>query len=250
MKDKILAVFGEFQNAGVTPHFHETFSIGVFTKGGCRYKIGTKEEIVKSGEIRIIAPYELHQTFEGRWEYLHFDIDSTFLLNCITDIKQDEIKKFSLNKTFKNEIFKRNAFDLYKAIKFDNLIFEEIFLNFAKGIYINFDKECHLEYKKAVITKAIEYIFANYNDSNLSVEDIANKLNLSTYYFVRSFKKHFGVTPHRFILSLRVEKAKQMILKTNENFSLIAQMCGFSDQSHMIRVFKKILGYKPGILRI
>ena len=249
MKDKIWAVFGEFHNAGITPHFHETFSIGIFTKGGCIYKVGKKEEIVKSGEIRIIAPFELHQTFEGKWEYLHFDIESTFLLKFITDIKQEEFKKFSLNDKFKNELLKKNAFDLYKAIKFDSLFFEEAFLNFAKGIYINFDKECNLEYQKTTLSKAIEYIYANYSDTNLSVEKIAKKLNLSVYYFVRSFKKHFGVTPHRFILSLRVEKAKQMILKTDESFALIAKLCGFSDQSHMIRVFKKILGYKPGILR-
>ncbi len=249
MKNKIIAVYGEFKNAGMTPHFHETFSVGIFTKGGCRYKIGKKEEIIRSGEIRIIAPFELHQTYEGKWEYLHFDIESTFLLNYITDIKQEDLKNFSLNKKFKNESFKRNAFYLYKAIKFDNLIFEEIFLNFAKGIYINFDKECNLEYNKSTLSKAIEYIYSHYGNKNLSVENIAKELNLSVYYFVRSFKKHFGVTPHRFILSLRVEKAKQMILKTNESFSLIAQMCGFSDQSHMIKIFKKILGYKPGILR-
>ena len=249
MKNKIYALFGEFQNAGIMPHFHETFSIGIFTKGGCRYKIGKKEESIKSGEIRIISPYELHQTYEGKWEYLHFDIDYDLLLDVLRDIKQNDIKKFSLNIKLKNNLLRKKAFDLYKSLNNENLIFEENFLDFAKGIYLNFEKECLIDYKKSKLSGVIEFIYNYYNDTTLSIEKIARIFNLSPYYFVRSFNKHFGITPHRFILSLRVEKAKQMILKTNESFSFIAQMCGFSDQSHMIRIFKKILGYKPGILR-
>ena len=249
MQNSIYAVYGKFQNAGVMPHFHETFSIGFFTKGGCRYKVGQKDEIIKSGETRIISPYELHQTYEGKWEYLHFDVNYKTLLNIIKDIRQDEIINFSLDAKLKNNFLTQKAFELYKHLNEENLIVEEYFLDLAKGIYINFDKECKIDYHKSRLSKAIDYIYQNYADSSLSVEKIAKNLDLSPYYFVRSFNKHFGITPHRFILSLRVEKAKQMILKNDASFAVIAQMCGFSDQSHMIRMFKKILGYKPGILR-
>ena len=249
MKNNFYAIYGKFHNAGVMPHFHETFSIGFFTKGGCRYKVGKKDEIIKTGEIRIIPPYELHKTYEGSWEYLHFDVDYEFLLNIIKDIKQDDIKDLKLNSRLKNDFLTKSAFRLYKYLNEDDLIIEECFFDLAKGIYINFDKECKIDYQKSRLSKAIEYIYQNYNDTDLSVEKIAKKLNLSPYYFVRSFNSRFGITPHRFIISLRVEKAKQMILKSDFSLALIARICGFSDQSHMIKIFKKIVGYKPGILK-
>jgi len=246
LKTDFYAVFGEFKNAGNIFHFHETFSIGFFTKGGCKYKVGSKDEIIKAGDIRIIPPFELHKTYKGEWEYLHFDIGYESILNFLypIEIKQNTIT----HKSFQDKKLFNIAFELYSNLN-DELMFEENFIKLCERIYKSFCNVCIIDYKKSKLSKAIEYIFTYWNKNDLTVEEIANSCDLSLYHFTRNFHKLYGITPHRFIMSLRVERAKEKILKTSLPMSVIAYECGFSDQSHMIRTFKKFLGYKPGILR-
>ncbi len=95
---------------------------------------------------------------------------------------------------------------------------------------------------------AIDFIEANLDDSSLTIEQIAKAINLSPFYFARSFKKEFGISPHCFILNKRLERAK-ILLRGDLPIVQIAQMCGFSDQSHLTRVFKQYLGFTPGRLK-
>jgi len=95
---------------------------------------------------------------------------------------------------------------------------------------------------------AIDFIEANLDDSSLTIEQIAKAINLSPFYFARNFKKEFGISPHCFILNKRLERAK-IFLRGDLPIAQIAQMCGFSDQSHLTRVFKQYLGFTPGKLQ-
>lgn len=86
--------------------------------------------------------------------------------------------------------------------------------------------------------------------SAISLGDLAGVANLSQYHFARRFKEATGVTPHGFVMAARVESAKHL-LRRNRRLSLaqIAAVCGFSDQSHMTRVFKNQLAITPGRYR-
>jgi len=94
---------------------------------------------------------------------------------------------------------------------------------------------------------AIDFIEANLDDGSLTIEQIAKAINLSPFYFARSFKKEFGISLHQFIINKRLERAKKL-LRSDLPIAQIAQMCGFSDQSHLIRLFKKYFGFTPGRL--
>jgi len=247
LKNDINIIFGDFKNAGTMPHFHETYSIGFFTKGGCRYKIGSKENIVNAGDIRIIPPFELHKTYEGEWQYLHVDLKPELILNFLQSVESNT--DFLSYKLINDQTLFHYGFSLYKNMN-NPLEFEESLLYFCERIYKNyFNSFCILDYSKSKLSNAIEYIFTYWNRNDLTVETLAKNCNLSLYHFTRNFSRIYGITPHKFIMSLRVEKAKEKILNTNLPMSFIAYECGFSDQSHMIKIFKKILGYKPGILR-
>ncbi len=83
----------------------------------------------------------------------------------------------------------------------------------------------------------------------LSVADLASIAGFSRSHFSRAFRVSFQETPHGYLLRLRVERA--LLMLNNEAWSLceIAAECGFSDQCHFNRVFRRRLGCSPGTWR-
>jgi transcriptional regulator GlxA family with amidase domain len=84
---------------------------------------------------------------------------------------------------------------------------------------------------------------------NLSVVAIAKACKLSTSHFTRAFKASTGVPPHRWLLEMRVESARQLLVQSKTPLAEIAYRCGFADQSHMSRIFGRIMGISPGAWR-
>jgi AraC family transcriptional regulator len=95
---------------------------------------------------------------------------------------------------------------------------------------------------------AIEYINANLA-SKLTLAEIAKVVALCKSHFSRAFKTSLGVSPWAYIIMARVERAKRMIRATREPLSEIASACGFADQAHLCRVFRRWVGVTPGIWR-
>ena len=254
LRSGITSVYGRFKNAGTVTHFHETYSIGIVTRGAHHYKKGSVEKTVVAGETRVIAPYELHETLPGEWEYLHFDIAPDLLLDLIKDVEQNQgIQSVTFSPHLQHKDILSTGMQLYQAIQHNELLeFEQAFSDFSIVLLqcsnsLNFISDLTLD--KVKLGRAIEYIFDFWDDPNLSVEEIARAVGFSTYYFARSFRKAFAVTPHKYIQSLRVERAKLRVISSNDPLAQIAVECGFSDQSHMNRVFKRVMGITPNILR-
>ncbi len=86
-------------------------------------------------------------------------------------------------------------------------------------------------------------------DSRIRLSDCASKVRLSNSYFSRAFKMTFGTTVCRYIRSRRVERAKQLMLQSQEPLSRIALACGFADQAHYCRVFRDVVGISPNTWR-
>lgn len=88
-----------------------------------------------------------------------------------------------------------------------------------------------------------------YIDDHLSTDihliDLANLVGLSPYYFSRSFTVVFGVSPYHFILTRRIERAKEMMLRRSSNLLEIAISVGFAGASQFSRAFRKITGTTP-----
>lgn len=82
-------------------------------------------------------------------------------------------------------------------------------------------------------------------DETLSTAELAAITRLSPHYFARAFKQTFGAAPHAYVLSRRVERAKEMMLTSDDALSHIAIACGFSDQAHFTRRFHQAVGTTP-----
>jgi transcriptional regulator GlxA family with amidase domain len=83
----------------------------------------------------------------------------------------------------------------------------------------------------------------------LQVKELADQVSLSASYFHHAFKETFGTSPHAYIRTKRLESAQAMMVSTDEPLSQIASACGFSDQSHLCKIFGRALGERPGAWR-
>lgn len=79
--------------------------------------------------------------------------------------------------------------------------------------------------------------------------DLAAAAKLSCGYFCQAFKDSFGCPPHAYIVRRRVERAKELLETTTTPLSQIALDCGFSDQSHFSRIFRRVAGEAPRLWR-
>jgi AraC-like DNA-binding protein len=84
---------------------------------------------------------------------------------------------------------------------------------------------------------------------NLLIADFARECGISRQHFIRAFKKTVGCTPHQWLQRKRVDQARSLLRYTAEPISEIALKCGFSDQSHLTRVFVGLAGTTPAVWR-
>lgn len=96
--------------------------------------------------------------------------------------------------------------------------------------------------------RVLDYVDSHL-DSKLGVEELARLLALSKSYFARSFKQRLGMPPMSFVAIRRVERAKALMKSTQEPLTAIALTCGFGDQSHLTRWFRRVVGTTPGQFR-
>ena len=85
--------------------------------------------------------------------------------------------------------------------------------------------------------------------ADFPVARLAALCGLSRSYFARAFKVSMGLPPHRWLMHHRVACAEKMLETTNDSISAIALACGFTDQSHLTRVFHAIVGTSPAAWR-
>jgi len=83
----------------------------------------------------------------------------------------------------------------------------------------------------------------------LSVGDMAEHAGYSESHFSALFVRSFGTPPHRHLLLLRIERAKELLASTPLKLDLIADYCGFADAAHFSKVFKRETGLAPSAYR-
>jgi transcriptional regulator GlxA family with amidase domain len=86
-------------------------------------------------------------------------------------------------------------------------------------------------------------------DRPLPRDELAAQVSLSTCHFSRVFKETFGESPHAYIIRLRLKLAQELLLSTDEPLGQIALACGFADQSHFTKVFRRGVGETPNVWR-
>ena len=86
-------------------------------------------------------------------------------------------------------------------------------------------------------------------DRKLSTSELAAAAGLSTSHFCRAFKKSLGMSPQDYVLDRRVERTKHLMLSTCDPLCEISLACGFFDQAHLSRAFRRSQRCAPAAWR-
>ena len=95
-----------------------------------------------------------------------------------------------------------------------------------------------------LVQAAIEDIRANYAGL-YGVEELSERLGVSKSHLVRTFTAAVGVSPGRYLTTVRIEAAQRLLLHREYTLDVVASLCGFSGANYLCRVFKKETGQSP-----
>jgi AraC-like DNA-binding protein len=98
------------------------------------------------------------------------------------------------------------------------------------------------------VKRAREILSANL-DGRVPLKEVARECRLSVSHFSRAFHRTMGAAPHSWLLTHRIEVAKEKLRDGRLSLLDVALACGFADQSHLTRVFTRIVGASPGAWR-
>ncbi|KIX13912.1 AraC family transcriptional regulator [Dethiosulfatarculus sandiegensis] len=240
-------------------HIHKKYVMGVIETGVERFFHRGKEHFAPPKHLIVINPGEVHdgssateQGFIYRVAYVHPDL--------VKKIAEAWGKKPGAYPFFRQAVTKdpQLAEKFFKAHVLleretqSKLAAQTCFIEVVAEIinrYAVFTEAASFKQPQnpGLIKKALEQIRDQARE-NLSLDDLARQAGLSKYHFLRLFKESTGLPPHAYQVQQRVELAKGFIEKGHD-LSQSAYKAGFSDQAHMTRQFRAILGVTPGSFR-
>lgn len=98
------------------------------------------------------------------------------------------------------------------------------------------------------LRRATEFIDAHL-EADLTVADIAAAVGLSRYHFARAFKRTTGLTPQRYLIERRIERATRLLGESELPLVEVSARAGFKNQSHFTTLFRRLKRVTPGAWR-
>jgi AraC-like DNA-binding protein len=197
-------------------HLHRKTCVGMITKGEEVVSIDGKTALLKKNDIYLVPPYTPHSMRAPTGDRV------TYVAVCFNDI--DTVRK-AVNPL-------RARIQSTAVGPIDSCI-EYAVENRDIDITIINDK----------IRKILTCIDDN-SDRPLLIQTIADTVGLSHFYLLHLFKKHLGISLHQYIIQKKIKLSTEYIRKARTTRD-IAWHCGFYDQSHFIKHFKRHVGLTP-----
>lgn len=248
-------------------HAHEFWEINLITRGSGKQYIEKNSLSITQGDLFVLPPNVYHGYLsEGTLDAYHILINHKFLeqyekeltampgfqslFNTEPYFRQlsDESFFLHLNNTEMQiakeelehiELAETNALYVYQNVLTLKFLCD---LSLKMNLYSQKTVHAITSQNDAVFFTLMEHIQAHLNEK-ITVDALANHLNMSNATFYRRFKKVFGMAPMEFILTCRISKAKNMLKKGEYSRTDIAMACGFFDLSHMNKCLAKHHNY-------
>lgn len=110
------------------------------------------------------------------------------------------------------------------------------------------DSQKGVALSSAMLSLLLQYIGDNL-DTNLSLQDLADLVQMDLYHFLRSFKQSTGLPPHQYILRARIERAKSLLSNPAVPLAEVALRSGFASQTHFATTFRRMTNHTPRAYR-
>lgn len=229
-------------------HFHEHYTIGVITEGTWLSNCEKEETPVSSGSLILINPFEGHACKplgNGDFEYYGINITAQSIQQnlCHADV---DYSPFSFVKsTGKNKEIQDALLDLFHVHN-NGLPEKEEKLTFLLTELIHFNCENNTglpESDQKYVWAIKKMLDLNYRES-FSLKDLSLIFGVSKFQVLRSFTKYLGLSPYRYLESVRIHHAKKLLQLGVKPID-VCYDTGFNDQSQFTKIFKRIMGVTP-----
>ncbi|WP_294284382.1 AraC family transcriptional regulator [uncultured Chryseobacterium sp.] len=224
-------------------HYHETPYFTFLLQGGLTegYKKGRKD--FTAGDILFHHWNECHynhrptETARG----FHLEIDHPFFKEYGLSLQN-----LQGNYEIRNPLLKILFYRLLAESKSKDLLSEMVIESSVVEIFSVLNNQPMIDEKHTPLwVKRIREILNDHDGASLNLTETAHLLNIHPVHLSRSFKTYFHCTLGEYVRRIRIGKAVSEVLKGNQPLTAIAHDCGFTDQSHFIRMFKTYLGMNP-----
>lgn len=212
------------------------------------------EEIVTAGHMVLYRPREMQK-------YVYYGDDQTevFWVHFTgNDVKQI-LRRYKLPST--GHVFYTGTSPDYQQL-FRKMIqelqicrpyYEDYLTLLLQQIFILIGRQSEDEskvnsYAQNQAEMAACYFNTHYN-TDINIEQYAASRNMSTCWFIRNFKRYNGITPMKYILSIRISNAQHLLETTSYHVNEIADIIGYDDPLYFSRLFSKQVGFSPSEYR-
>lgn len=220
-------------------HTHHKYELYYEVEGARRYFIEDSAYIVNAGNVILIGENQIHKTGsvgDGPTSRIVCNFSREYLQEISGAFP--EIDLFSFMSEENNHLLSNIT------VKQQNYIY---------AILQQLKKMCENQHElggdsgrvtNRIVSQIQGYIAEHYAEK-LTLTSIANQFYISPYYLSRLFKKTINLSLIEYINGVRIKAAQNMIEKTNESISSVAEKTGFMTSAHFRRVFKDATGLSP-----
>lgn len=235
-------------------HFHEHYVIGFVEAGERCLSCRSKEYFIKPGDIILFNPGDNHgcvQSDGGTFDYRGLNISQDVMLELAEEVAGKRyLPGFSANAVRDAELACYFQ-PLHQLVMdgSDEFEKEELLLLFITLLIERYGQpfeqcipECREEIERACI------FLREHFSEKICLDQICRYTGLSKSTLLRAFTKSKGVTPYRYLETIRVNEAKKLLEQGVPPIEAAVQ-AGFSDQSHFTNFFNMFIGLTPGAYR-
>ncbi len=232
-------------------HFHDYYVIGFIESGERCLSCKNREYVVKPGDLLLFNPRDSHtceQTSSTPLDYRCINVSSETMGRAVFEMKGKKyLPSFSPTVVFRSDQVPLLR-ELHMIIMEEEKDFrkEEIFFFLLEQLI---EEHCEKERERPYPEESREigiicsHLEKNYM-KNITLDELSELTGLSKYYLLRSFTKQRGISPYRYLETIRIERAKKLLEKGVLPIEAALQT-GFTDQSHFSNFFKKFIGLTP-----
>ena len=239
-----------------TPHAHHCTELFYVLQGKGSFLVNDETFDIKEDDLIIVNPNVMHTEMSKNEEPLEYIVLGIEGLQFTTMGAQGEMDDFSVHNyyDYKHEVLFYMK-TLLQEMEHEDEDFEVVCQNLLEVLIINMVRRTKANMIVAPsqkITKECRYIeqYINHHfKEEITLELLSEKSYMNKYYLVHAFKQYKGVSPISYLISKRIESAKELLETTNYPIAQIAECSGFSSQSYFSQVFKKSEHISPNEYR-
>lgn len=232
-------------------HFHEYYVIGFIEKGRRHLSCKNKDYTVNAGDMLLFDPLLNHgceQIDNETLDYRCLNISSEVMQKVVQDITgKADLPHFEQPVIYQNEqVTLIQSLHQMVMEEQDDLGREELFLVMMERLITEFARLSPTDAEDAIkqeVQDISAYIEENYT-RHITLEELAELSKMNKYTMIRIYTKIKGITPYRYLQTVRINRAKKL-LEQGVPAMEAALQTGFVDQSHFSNFFKDFIGLTP-----